>query len=233
MNLGIKESVRLAKSVAVGIKKGKIGGEVAIFPDFISLSLVAKELKQSNISFGAQDCALSDHGAHTGEVAAESIKELGSKYVIVGHSERRAAGETDIEVKQKAEMAVASKLCPIICVGEPKYVRDAGKAISYVTKQLKSAISSKLGNNFVIAYEPIWAIGTGVSPDPETIVAMHKKIKETVLKLTGKRIRVIYGGSVSEKNAASFVGQKDIDGLLIGGASLKAKSFISICVQSK
>jgi triosephosphate isomerase len=229
MNLDDKESLKLAR----GLSKGKISGsvQVVVCPGFLSLSKVSDILKKSRIKLGAQDCSLYDPGAHTGETAASHIKNSGAAYVILGHSERRASGETDAVIGAKAAEAISAGLVPVICVGESESENKAKRTKSVLKRQL-SALSGLAAKQIIVAYEPVWAIGSGRTPMPEEIASIHEYIKETVRDLTGMEVAVIYGGSVSESNAASFLSKPGVSGLLVGGASLKAKSFLDICRQA-
>ena len=175
------------------------------------------------IAIGAQNCHHADTGAHTGEISAKMIKDAGASYVIVGHSERREAGETDVDVQAKAVAACRHDLIPIICVGESLAQREAGEAQAIVSTQLAASLPSG-ETDIVIAYEPIWAIGTGKVPTLDDIDAMHNHIR----KIVGDGIRILYGGSVKPANAKEILAVENVNGALIGGASLEMESLADI-----
>ncbi|GGD75616.1 triose-phosphate isomerase [Lacimicrobium alkaliphilum] len=185
---------------------------------------------------GAQDISLFEAGAHTGDISAGMFAELGCQFVIVGHSERRTDhSESNELVAKKASAALEQGLTPIVCVGEPLQVREAGQVFDYVAEQLDAVIST-IGverlSELVIAYEPVWAIGTGQSATPEQAQDVHRFIREHLAKAdseAGMRIRILYGGSVNARNASALFAQADVDGGLIGGASLKQDEFLAIC----
>lgn len=208
--------------------------EVAVCVPFPYLADVALSLQGSRIAWGAQDCSAHDSGAYTGEVAAGMLAEFGCQFVIVGHSERRALhGESDQLVADKARAALAHNLTPIVCVGETLAERDAGETEAVVKRQL-SAVIHTLGHcisQVVVAYEPVWAIGTGRTATPEQAQQVHQRLRQQLHAATEKagQMSLLYGGSVKPDNAASLFAQPDIDGGLIGGASLKAADFAAIC----
>ena len=211
--------------------------DVVIAPVFTALKNVTSRLEGSNIKVAAQDCAAeSKHGAHTGEVAADMIKDAGCSHVIVGHSERRQFyGETDATVNAKVKSALQAGLTPIVCVGEMLAEREAGNAQSVVKTQLQGGLDGLTvadTERIIIAYEPVWAIGTGKTATPEQAQEMHAVIRRTVAETHGKdvahRMRILYGGSVKPENIGDLMSQEDIDGALVGGASLEAESFSKI-----
>jgi len=208
--------------------------EVAVCVPFPFLSETAVTLSGSDIRWGAQDCSAHDQGAYTGEVSASMLVEFGCRYVIVGHSERRALhGEDDASVAHKAKAALARGLTPIVCVGETQAQRQAGHTELVVKRQL-SAVIHGLGHcagEMVVAYEPVWAIGTGLTASPEQAQAVHALLRAQLAAATSAAasMRVLYGGSVKPDNAADLFAQPDIDGGLIGGASLKSPDFVAIC----
>jgi triosephosphate isomerase len=211
--------------------------EVVIAPVFTALKTVADRLEGSNIRVAAQDCAAeSKHGAHTGEVAADMIKDAGCSHVIVGHSERRQLyGETDASVNQKTKSAIQAGLIAIVCVGETLSERESGKAQSIVQSQLIKGLDGLTvadTERIIIAYEPVWAIGTGKTATPEQAQEMHAGIRSTIAETHGKQVadgmRILYGGSVKPENIAELMSQEDVDGALVGGASLEAASFEKI-----
>jgi triosephosphate isomerase len=207
------------------------GVDVAICPPFTLIPLAVP--RAGGVAVGAQDCHPRDSGAHTGNVSAPMLKEAGARLAIVGHSERRAdQGETDDLVRAKAEAALRHGLQTIVCVGESESEREAGRAVERVTAQLAGSIPEPAGEGeLVVAYEPIWAIGTGRTATPADVSEMHSAIREA---LTGRfgdaggRIRILYGGSVNAGNAAELFAVDDVDGALVGGASLTAAQFVPI-----
>jgi triosephosphate isomerase len=208
--------------------------DVAVCVPFPYLADTAVSLAGSDLRWGAQDCSAHKQGAYTGEVAAPMIAELGCRYVIVGHSERRAMhGESDQLVADKAQAALGSALTPIVCVGETQAQREAGATAEVVKRQL-SAVIHTLGHcvtEMVIAYEPVWAIGTGLTATPAQAQEVHELLRAQLRAATPRadHIRILYGGSVKPDNAAALFAQPDIDGALVGGASLKAADFVAIC----
>ncbi len=208
--------------------------EVAVCAPFPYLADVALSLQGANISWGAQDCSAFDSGAYTGEVAAAMLAEFGCHYVIVGHSERRALHrESDQLVADKAKAALAHNLTPIVCVGETLAERDAGQTDAVVKRQLSVVIHTLAHcvSQVVVAYEPVWAIGTGKTATPEQAQAVHALLRMQLAAASPKagEMKILYGGSVKADNAATLFAQNDIDGGLIGGASLKAAEFTAIC----
>ena len=184
---------------------------------------------QSDVQIGGQDCHAVPKGAHTGDLSAAMLADAGARYVITGHSERRADhGETDEGVRAKSEAAQAAGLVPVICVGESQDDREAGRHIEIVTAQLAGSIPA--GGAFVIAYEPVWAIGTGLTARAEDIAEMHAAIRAALPG--GEGVQILYGGSVKPKNAAEILALEDVDGALVGGASLEAESFNAIIASA-
>jgi len=208
--------------------------EVAVCAPFPYLGDVALSLQGEGITWGAQDCSAFESGAYTGEVSATMLAEFGCRYVINGHSERRALhAESDQLVADKAKIALAHRLTPIVCVGETLAEHEAGQTDAVVKRQL-SAVIHTLGHcisQVVVAYEPVWAIGTGKTATPEQAQAVHAVLRTQLKAATAQAegMKIIYGGSVKPDNAASLFSQPDIDGGLIGGASLKAADFAAIC----
>ena len=208
--------------------------DVAVCAPFPYLADVALSLQGTAIAWGAQDCSAHDSGAYTGEVSAAMLADYGCRYVIVGHSERRAYHhESDQLVADKAKAALAQRLTPIVCVGETLEQREAGQTEDVVKRQL-SAVIHTIGHcvpQIVVAYEPVWAIGTGKTATTEQAQSVHAHLR-TLLKAASPHadgMRILYGGSVKADNAAALFAQPDIDGGLIGGASLKAADFAAIC----
>ena len=211
--------------------------EVVLAPVFTALKTVADRLEGSNIRIAAQDCAVqNDFGAHTGEVAPAMLKDAGCSHVIIGHSERRQFyGETDDSVNRKIRAAIAAGLVPIVCVGELLEERESGNAESVVERQLTGGLNGLTvadAERIIIAYEPVWAIGTGKTATPEQAQEMHAFIRSALGKINGDevagRTRILYGGSVKPDNIAELMAMDDVDGALVGGASLDAESFASI-----
>ena len=206
--------------------------EVALAPPFTLIHATRKEAEL--IGVGAQDCHPADGGAHTGDVSAAMLKDAGAGFVIVGHSERRADhGESDADVRAKAEAAIAAGLAVIVCVGETEKERDAGKAEKVVAAQLAGSLpeGEELAERVTVAYEPVWAIGTGRTPTIEDIAAMHKSIRGQLKQFygdAGQDVRILYGGSVKPDNAAEILKVREVGGALVGGASLTAESFLGI-----
>lgn len=211
--------------------------EVALCPPFTALERVGRVISDSKIALGAQNMFWEDEGAFTGEVSPKMLLALGCRYVILGHSERRKYfKESDEEVKRKVSKALDVGLLPILCVGETLEERKAGKTWSVVERQLLSAIEGvKDLRGLVIAYEPVWAIGTGVPATGEdaleVISSIRKKLSEVAGERTASSIRILYGGSVKPENIMEFMKYEDIDGALVGGASLKADSFVGIVIK--
>jgi triosephosphate isomerase (TIM) len=210
------------------------GCDVAVCPPFPYLAEVALAFAGSELRWGAQDCSVHEFGAYTGEVAAAMLAEFGCRYVIVGHSERRQYHhESDSLVADKAKAALAKGVTPIVCVGESLAQRDAGESDAVVKRQLSAVIHAlaHCAGEIVVAYEPVWAIGTGRTATPEQAQAVHALLRAQLHAATphADRMKILYGGSVKADNAAALFAQPDIDGGLIGGASLKADDFIAIC----
>lgn len=196
--------------------------EMLICPPHLILDTLANTADETPIAIGAQDCSEFGAGAHTGETDAALLVEMGASYVILGHSERRAAGESCARVLAKAERAIAQGLRPIVCVGESLEQREAGHAVKIVNIQLSASLPSE--GEFDIAYEPVWAIGTGKTATVNDIAEMHSAIRSAV----GKGPRILYGGSVKPANADAILGLADVGGALVGGASLDMESFAAI-----
>ncbi|KEO87246.1 triosephosphate isomerase [Erythrobacter sp. JL475] len=212
--------------------------EVAIAPPYTLIHPVHREAEQ--IAVGAQDCHHNASGAHTGDISAAMIADAGAKFVILGHSERRQNhGENDALIRAKAESALAAGLRIIMCCGESEQTRDAGRAVAFVKKQLKASLPEEIENaaeRLTIAYEPIWAIGTGKTATVEDIAEMHAEIRALLIKLLGEEagseVRILYGGSVKPENAAEILSTPEVGGALVGGASLTADSFMGIALAA-
>lgn len=243
MNCGIAEGVVLVQEISYEWDKSyEEFVDVAIIPPFLDIKPVRGVLdfdKRKNISVGAQNAYFKENGAYTGEISISMIAEAGADYCIVGHSERRTLlGETNADVNDKVKALLdysGKDITPIICVGESLSIRDDGSYIDFVNKQLCAALAGVDlfdGNRIVVAYEPIWAIGTGRTACPdqasEVCLVIKSKLSELFGESVAQNVRVLYGGSMNEGNAASLLAMPGIDGGLIGGASLKASSFIEI-----
>ncbi|TVR99588.1 MAG: triose-phosphate isomerase [Rhodospirillales bacterium] len=208
--------------------------EMLVCPPFTLISKVVDAVAGSGIQVGGQDCHAAEKGAHTGDTSAWMLKDLGCTYAIVGHSERRTDhGENDATVKAKAEAALAAGLRAIVCIGETLEERDAGKTLDVNRTQLHGSLpAGATAENTVIAYEPVWAIGTGRTATPEQAQEVHAMIRSELVGKLGQGVadamRVLYGGSMNPKNAKELLAQQDIDGGLIGGASLKADDFWAV-----
>jgi len=197
--------------------------DVLICPPFPFIRELFVAAGPRNILVGGQNCHASEKGAHTGEVSAEMLADCGADYVILGHSERRAAGESSADVLDKVQGAMRAKIIPIICVGETLEQREKGEAKNVVSDQLAGSIPRDL-ENYVVAYEPVWAIGTGKVAEISDIKEMHAHIRS----LTGPETRILYGGSVKPGNATEILATENVDGALIGGASLDMADFAKI-----
>lgn len=230
MNGLLADGVSLAAAVA---EKSKAHGfsnvfDILICPPFTLLVEAVRAVAGAHVAVGGQDCHMKASGAHTGDVSAQMLADLGCRYVILGHSERRADhGETDAMVKAKAEAALAAGLTPIVCVGETEAERDAGKTLDVVAGQLRGSLpAGGTAERVVIAYEPVWAIGTGRTPTLDEVQEVHAMIRrESGL---GQGVRILYGGSMKPSNAKELLALADVDGGLIGGASLKIDDFWAI-----
>ena len=234
MNCLTAEGVALAKEVVAAVKENKLGCDFLICPPFTVLGAVKKCLRGTKIALGAQDVHYAEKGAHTGDISPLMLKDLGCGYVIIGHSERRVDHfETDELINKKAVAAHVFGLNTVICIGETAEQRDAGKTIKVCEKQIMGSVpDDATAKNTIIAYEPIWAIGTGKTPTAADVEDVHAAIRKTLAKKLGKSIankmRILYGGSVKPNNAAELLNLPDVDGALVGGASLKAQDFINI-----
>jgi triosephosphate isomerase (TIM) len=227
---------RLAEIAAIrdAVRDGGAGrAEVLICPPATLIAAAADLCKGSAVAIGAQDCHAQASGAHTGDISAEMLGDAGAAYVIVGHSERRADhGESDDVVRAKAEAVLRAGLTPIICVGETKAQREAGETLPVVGGQLDASVPRGVaGERLVIAYEPVWAIGTGLTPSADDVAEVHGFIRRHLSGIAGsgaEKVRILYGGSVKPSNAAELMGVADVHGALVGGASLKAADFMGI-----
>jgi len=237
MNTDSHSSVDLAKRVASGSSEiAGHGVSVAVFPPFVYLQSVAKALSASSVAVGAQDIYFEPKGAFTGEISASMLKDIGCAYTLCGHSERRhVIGETDELVNKKVAAAIGGGLLPILCVGELLAEREASQTEEVVSRQLKvglAGLSAEKVSAVTVAYEPVWAIGTGRTATLQQAQDVHRFVRELLAELYDSQladeIRILYGGSVKPGNSADLMSQPDIDGLLVGGASLSADDFVAI-----
>lgn len=236
----ISEAVLLTKKIHKKVKKEK-EAEIVIIPPFTALSEVKKVLSKSQILTGAQDVFWEESGAYTGEIAPSMIKEAGCDFVVVGHSERRQYfGDTDDHVNKKIKSALNAGLFSIMCLGESLEERENNETFNKIKKQVNQGLKDLEADqikNVIIAYEPIWAIGTGRTATPEQAEEVHAFIRDQLTEMVGKETSscaiILYGGSVKPKNAFSLIKEKNINGALIGGASLKADSFVEIIKEAK
>lgn len=239
MNGLMSDGISLAKELASNMKNLKTNAEVLVCPPYTLLTSVKKALRGSKIALGAQDCHETESGAHTGDVSPVMLQDLGCSYVILGHSERRHDHhETNALVRQKAEAALKAGLKVIICVGETLEEREKGEALDVCAHQVKASLPAEAtAANTVIAYEPVWAIGTGKTATPQDAEEVHAHIRQTLAQKLSKsvanRMRILYGGSMKPANAEELLKMEDIDGGLIGGASLKAADFTAIIEKVK
>jgi triosephosphate isomerase len=239
MNKRLGEAAELTKGIVRDLDD-QTEVDVVLCPPFTALRTVGETIANSPIQLGAQNMHWEPDGAYTGEVSASMLRDLYCHYVILGHSERRQYfSETDAIVNRKTKAAIAANLTPIVCVGETLAQRDGGQTQSIVTAQVRGSLDG-LGADLkrvIIAYEPVWAIGTGRTATPEQAQEVHALIRSVLTAMsdaaTAQAIRIQYGGSMKPANAASLLGQPDIDGGLIGGASLDVKSFVEIVRAAK
>ena len=237
MNTDSRSSVNLAKRIACGSSEvAGHGVNVAVFPPFVYLDSVAKALSASSIAVGAQDVYCESKGAFTGEISPSMLKDIGCAYVLCGHSERRhVIGETDELVNKKVAAAIMGGLLPILCVGELLSQRDSSQTEEVVSRQLKNGLAglnAEKVSAVTIAYEPVWAIGTGRTATPQQAQEVHRLVRNLLAQMYDDRLaqetRILYGGSVKPDNSDDLMSQQDIDGLLVGGASLNADDFLAI-----
>jgi triosephosphate isomerase (TIM) len=232
---GLKEQMRELDDLVARMRDNPVpSAKVVVCPPATLQLATCDALMNSQIAFGAQDCHPHAFGAHTGDIGAEMFANLGATFVIVGHSERRSNhGETSVIVQAKAAAAIRAGLMPIICVGESEAQRDSGQAQSVVLDQVSGSLPADCDAGQVcIAYEPVWAIGTGKTPSVEDVANMHSAIRLALVsrfgKASGDGVPLLYGGSVNPANAVSLLSVSNVDGALVGGASLKADSFYAI-----
>lgn len=234
MNTLLHEGLELARAVEEGVKTKKNDAVVIIAPPFTHLAKVQEVI--GNVKLAAQNCSDKENGAHTGEISPDMLKSAGVKYVIIGHSERRSHyKENDAFLNGKVKLSLSKGLLPIFCCGELLEERESGKHFDVIRKQLTvglEGVSASEMTRVIIAYEPVWAIGTGVTASPEQAQEMHKFIRDLLEELFGKdiatSITILYGGSCNPANARELFSNPDVDGGLIGGAALKANDFLQI-----
>jgi triosephosphate isomerase len=238
MNKDVHESAELVRSLTASVRDLPKEVDIVICPPFVSLVVAKALVENSAVQLGAQNMSQNDDGAFTGETSAKMLMSAGCRYVILGHSERRQFyGENDELINKKAHKALAAGLTPIICVGETLQERESGITDRVITTQVKGVLAGIPAEQFgklVVAYEPVWAIGTGKNATPEQANDVHKLIRKLVGQLyswaIAEKLVILYGGSVNAQNALTLFRETDIDGGLIGGASLKADSFTTIVV---
>jgi triosephosphate isomerase len=236
----LSESTELALEVVRAVGSGGTP-EVVIAPVFTALAKVADVLAGTTLGLSAQDMFWESQGAFTGEVGPLQLADLGCRYAIIGHSERRQLfGDTDEVVQKKTQAALRHGIRPIVCVGETLVEREAGQAQAVVVRQLRAALAGldpEEAAEVVVAYEPVWAIGTGKTAQPSDAQEMHARVRVTLVELFGQRLaegtRVLYGGSVKPDNAKTLLAEPDIDGALVGGASLAVDSFCAIVAAAR
>ena len=226
MNLDKKSILEFTKS----LQEFKFSNEIntCIFPSMTHIDYLHNLLVDLPIKIGGQNCHYKSSGAFTGEVSASFLKDTGCEYALIGHSERRIlSSENNAEIKSRAQTAINSNLKVILCVGENLSDREEGNALEYIEKQINDCLPNNFKNSY-IAYEPIWSIGTGKIPSASEIQEMHNQIKKITYRILNKSIKVLYGGSVNSENINDILKITNVDGVLVGGASLKAKDFLAI-----
>ena len=230
---GSGKDVNLVRRFADFLDKQKIAADVMICPPSTLIDRVGEAIKGAKLKIGAQNCHIEPSGAFTGDISVPMLKDAGAKAVIVGHSERRIEyGETDKQVCRKAQAVIGQGLQAIICLGETRQQFNKGQTLQVVGRQLRGSLpSTATSQNTLIAYEPVWAIGSGRTPKPTDIIRTHAHLRKTLLKLhpkSGAKFRILYGGSVSATNAADILALENVNGALVGGASLSFKDFTAI-----
>lgn len=228
---GLRNALPELEKIIAGATSTK--AELMVCPPFTLLAGFADAARGSAVAIGAQDCAAEQSGAFTGDISAEMLADSGARSVIVGHSERRTLhDESDEQVKAKARAAARAGLLAILCIGETREEREAGATLSRIERQLDHSLPDTFdAHGLVIAYEPVWAIGTGLTPTPRDVAEVHAFIRERLEKRNpqaGTAIRILYGGSVKPSNAAELMAVANVNGALVGGASLKAEDFLGI-----
>jgi len=231
MHGNLADNAKLLAGVRAGANTLASGAQLAVCVPFPYLAQAAQVLSGSPVSWGAQDLSTQTHGAFTGEVSGAMLKDFACRYVLVGHSERRSMhAESDQLVADKAKAALASGLTPVVCVGESLAQRDANQVLAVIQQQLAPvlALGAEVVKKMVVAYEPVWAIGTGRTATPEQAQEVHAAIRAALQAIAAGQVQILYGGSVKAANAASLFAMPDIDGALVGGASLVAEDFLAI-----
>ena len=230
---GLKSSHAEFDAMLAGAGALAAKADLLVCPPATLIAAFTDKARGSKVAVGAQDCHPKASGAHTGDLAAEMLADAGASAIIVGHSERRADhGESDALVRQKAEAAWRAGLVAIVCIGETRAQRDAGQTLDLCGAQLKGSLpDGSTASNLVVAYEPVWAIGTGLTPTAQDVEQVHRFIRGVLtdrFRDEGAKIRILYGGSVKPSNAAELMGVANVNGALVGGASLKAADFLAI-----
>ena len=230
---GLKSSLAEFEAMLAGASDVADKADLLVCPPATLIADFAQRAHSRTLSVGAQDCHAKPSGAHTGDLSAEMLADAGARAIIVGHSERRADhGETDVEVRQKAEAVWRAGLTAIVCIGETQHQRDQGQTLDICRGQLNISLpDGSRADNLVVAYEPVWAIGTGLTPTSGDVEQIHGFIRELLIsrfKREGARTRILYGGSVKPSNAAELMAVANVNGALVGGASLKAADFLAI-----
>ena len=226
MNLNLNDINLFSESLKINNFSNHV--QVCIFPQSLHLNYLINLLKTTPVYFGGQNCYLKTNGPFTGEISPVALKEIGCDFVILGHSERRQIfNETNDHIKKCSEAAINANLTPIICVGESLDNRNNKKALDFVKEQILNS-TPVTKNEIIIAYEPIWSIGTGIIPSKEEIFEMHDFIKKIAYSLLNAKVKVLYGGSVNLNNLEEVLSVNNVDGILVGGASLKVKDFLAI-----
>lgn len=239
MNGLSRDGLALAEALAGMLEEAGVAGrppscDLLICPPFVLLPLLRATVSGAGIALGGQDCHPAESGAHTGDTSAAMLADTGCTFVTVGHSERRQDhGESSELVAAKAAAALSARLTPIVCVGETREERDAGRALEIIATQVRESLPAAAGTSeLVLAYEPVWAIGTGLTATSADVAEVHEAIRKVLEDLRGQAAaqatRILYGGSVKPANAAELLGTADVDGALVGGASLKAEDFWAI-----
>lgn len=230
---GLGASLIEVETLRAVLDKEPAACRVALCPPATLIERMAKVTAGSRVEIGGQDCRSETHGAFTGDISASMLRDAGATLVILGHSERRQGhGETDMLVSAKAEAALAAGLAPVVCVGETLEQREAGRAVEVVRAQIMASLPAALaGRDFAVAYEPVWAIGTGLTPTLEQIEEVHRAVRAAMIERLGLGLAatpILYGGSVKPDNAAEILAVPEVGGALVGGASLKAADFLGI-----
>lgn len=241
MNLNVAQSVELAKEIAAGYPVADANVDVVVTPTNLATAAVVEAVKGSGVKVAVQDVHWEDQGAFTGKISVDMVSDLGCEYVILGHSEQRQYfGETDETVNKKTKKVISAGLIPMVCIGETLEEREGGNLETVLSTQIKGAyasVSAEDALKTVVAYEPVWAIGTGVTASDEQAQDTQAYVRSVLAELYGaevsEKISIQYGGSMKPANAEGLLGQKDIDGGLIGGASLKADMFLAIIASAK